>query len=124
MKIDRFLSGDHVVKDKNAAATLSKFSANPPGIGIEMEGLGVAEALDIAKMINDRVFKDTGSKEVPVPEYVIVKGISDLAEHDKNEPFDIHYFSDKILNVEEDQRQHVCTIMASTMVLRGSVQCS
>ena len=62
MKIDRFLSGDHVVKDKNAAATLSEFSVNPPGIGIEMEGLGVAEALDIVKMINGRVIKGTGSR--------------------------------------------------------------
>ena len=112
------------MKDKNAAATLSKFSANPPGIGIEMEGLGVAEALDIAKMINGRVIKGTGSKEVPVPEYVIVKGISDLAGHDKNELCDIQYFGEKKPNVEVNQRQQMCTIMASTMVLRGIVQYS
>ena len=122
-EIDRFISGDYVVKSKQAAEALSGFSVNPSDIGIEMEGLGVAEAVKIAEMINDRLIKDTDSK-VPVPEYVIVKGISDLAGHDKNEPCDIHYFGEKKLNVGEDQRQQMCTIMAATLVLRAIVHYS
>ena len=122
--INRFLSGDHVVKNKLLQNLLSKYSVKPSDIGIEMEGLGVAEALEIAEIINDRVDKGTVSKEVPVPEYVIVKGISDLAGHDKNKPCGIQYFGETIQDVGEDQRQQMCTIMAATLVLRAIVHYS
>ena len=118
--IDRFLSGDHVVESKSAAEHLSQFSVDPPNVAIEMEGLGVAEALDIAKMFNDQVFRNADIK-IPLPEYVIVKGKSDLAGHDKNEPCDIKFFGETKENVGEDERQQMCTIMAATLVLRAIV---
>ena len=119
-EIDRFLSGDHVVKSQSAAKDMSQFSVDPPNIAIEMEGLGVAEALKIAEMVNDRVIQDAGIK-IPLPEYIIVKGISDLAGHDKNEPCDILFFGEPKENVGEDERQQMCTIMAATLVLRAIV---
>ena len=118
--IDRFLSGDHVVKSRPTAEHLSQFSVDPPNVAIEMEGLGVAEALDIAKMFNDQVFRNADIK-IPLPEYVIVKGKSDLAGHDKNEPCDIKFFGETKENVGEDERQQMCTIMAATLVLRAIV---
>ena len=118
--IDRFLSGDHVVKSKPAAKHLSQYSVDPPNVAIEMEGLGVAEAVKIAETFNDWVFRDAGIK-IPLPEYVIVKGISDLAGHDKNKPCDIKFFGKTKENVDEDERQQMCTIMAATLVLRAIV---
>ena len=119
-EIDRFLSGDHVVKSEEAAVKLSQFGVDPTNVGIEMEGLGVAEALDIAEMINKMVIPGAGTK-IPLPEYVIVKGISDLAGHDKNLPCNIQFFGEEKEGVEEDHRQQMCTIMAATLVLRAIV---
>ena len=92
-KIDRFLSGDHVVKSSRTANDLSQHSVDPQNVAIEMEGLGVAEAVKIAETFNDWVFRDAGIK-IPLPEYVIIKGISDLAEHDKNMACDIKFFGE------------------------------
>ena len=118
--IDRFLSGDHVVKSEEAAEKLSQFGVDPTNVAIEMEGLGVAEALEVAEMVNRKVIQDT-SIEIPLPEYVIVKGISDLAGRDKKKPCNIQFFGEEKENIEEDRRQQMCTIMAATLVLRAIV---
>ena len=118
--IDRFLSGDHVVKSEEAAEKLSQFGVDPTNVAIEMEGLGVAEALEIAEMFNERAIQGAGIK-IPLPEYVIVKGISDLAGHDKNLPCNIQFFGEEKKDVEEVRRQQMCTIMAATLVLRAIV---
>ena len=119
-EIDRFLSGDHVVKSEEAAAVLSQYSVCPSNAAIEMEGLGVAEALEIAKLFNEWVIQDADRK-IPMPEYVIVKGISDLAGHDKNLPCNIQFFGEEKRDVQENHRQQMCTIMAATLVLRAIV---
>ena len=118
--IDRFLSGDHVVKSEDAAKKLSQFGVDPTNVAIEMEGLGVAEALEIAEMVNGKVIQDASIK-IPLPEYVIVKGISDLAGRDKKEACDIQFFGEEKKDVIEDHRQQMCTIMAATLVLRAIV---
>ena len=118
--IDRFLSGDHVVKSEEAAAVLSRYPVDPSNAVFEMEGLGVAEALDIAKVFNESVIQNADHK-IPLPEYVIVKGISDLARHDKNSRCNIQFFGEEKEDVEEDHRQQMCTIMAATLVLRAIV---
>ena len=48
----------------------------------------MAEALEVAKMINERVTQGADRK-IPMPEYVIVKGISDLVAHYKNLPYSV-----------------------------------
>ena len=99
---------------------MSQFSVDPTNVAIEMEGLGVAEALEIAEMFNERVIQDAGIK-IPLPEYVIVKGISDLADRDKNSPCNSQFFDEEKDIEEEDHRQQMCTIMAATLVLRAIV---
>ena len=118
--IDKILSGDHVVKSKDAADKLSQYLADKSIAAFEMEGLGVAEALEVAKMINEKVTQGADHK-IPMPEYVIVKGISDLVGHDKNLPCNIQFFGEEKKDVEEVRRQQMCTIMAATLVLRAIV---
>lgn len=118
--IDRFVSGDYVVKDKTIAEVLASYSVDEE-VGIEMEGLGVAEAVEIAKMINKDVIKGTDGRELALPEYVIVKGVSDIAGEGKKEPCDMHFFDQMEEAVVEDKRQQMCTIMAATLVLRAIV---
>ena len=117
--IDRFLSGDYVVKSEETAEVLWKHLADKSIAAIEMEGLGVAEALEVAKLINVKVIQD--EHKIPMPEYVIVKGISDLAGSGKNSKCDIKFFGKTMKNIEEDPRQQMCTIMAATLVLRAIV---
>ena len=118
--IDRFLSGDYVVKSEEAGEELSHFDVNPTDGAIEMEGLGVAEALQIAEIVNDQVISGA-KRKIPLPEYVIVKGISDLVSPDKKEPCKIRFFDEEKEDIEEDHRQQMCTIMAATLVLRAIV---
>ena len=119
-EIDRFLSGDHVVKSEKAAAVLSRYSVHPSNTVIEMEGLGVAEPLDIAKVFNEWVIQNADHK-IAMPEYVIVKAISDHAGCDKKLPCKIQLLGEEKEDIEEDLRQQMCTIMAATLVLRAIV---
>ena len=119
-RIDRFLSGDYVVKSEETAVVLRTYLADKSIAAIEMEGLGVAEALEVAKLINVNVIPDE-ERKIPMPEYVIVKGISDLAGNDKNSNCDIKFFGKAMKNIKEDHRQQMCTIMAATLVLRAIV---
>lgn len=118
--VDRFLSGDYVVKDEHIAEILSQRVPDPSTVGFEMEGLGVAEAVRIAKSINSKMplLADT---KLPLPEYVIVKGVSDRVGQDKNKPCNIQFFGQLVENIGEDERQQMSTMMAATLVLRAIV---
>ena len=118
--IGQFLSGDYVVKNEDVADYLSWLSPNPSA-GFEMEGLGVAEAVEIAKSINTKMPSDT---KLPLPEFVIVKGVSDPASKEKKDKFPMKYFDEELSDVEEDERQQRCTIMAAAHVLRTIVHFS
>ena len=115
------LSGDYVVKCQNAAGELSQLVPNSSTVGIEMESVGVAEAVETAKLINAQMPLPP-NVTVPLPEFVIVKGVSDLPGITKNDPCDIQFFDQLKENVGEDERQQMCTIMAATLVLRAIVQ--
>ena len=118
--VDRFLSGDYVVKDERIAEILSQRVPDPSTVGFEMEGLGVAEAVTIAKSINSKMPLFAGTK-LPLPEYVIVKSVSDHVGQDKNKPCRIQFFGQLEENIGEDERQQKSTIMAATLVLRAIV---
>ena len=88
--VDRFLSGDYVVKCEHVARVLSELVPDRSNVGIEMEGVGVAEAIRFAKLINTEMPLPLGVDKLPLPEFVIVKGVSDPAGIDKNEPCNIY----------------------------------
>ena len=103
-------SGDFVIKNNDIASQLLGSNSM---IGLEMEGLGVISAVDVC----DEFFPS----EKEQPDVVLVKGVSDTADGDKNKPKTCLYFSEKVPDVDETTRQHMCTVMSLTLVLRAII---
>jgi hypothetical protein len=105
-------SGDFVIKNDDIARQLC---GDRNKIGFEMEGLGVISAIDVC---NEFFPSEKGQ-----PDVIIVKGVSDTAGGDKNKPKTCRYFSEEVAMVDEKTRQHMCTVMSLTLVLRALIKC-
>ena len=80
-------------------------------IGIEMEGIGIATAIKIMKKL---------SNDEEVPEFIVVKGISDNADGAaKGAPARMTFFETTYENVYPDDRQVMAALMSLTLVTRA-----
>ena len=119
LKVDMY-SGDFVIKDEKAAEQLR---GNRRRVGFEMEGFGVIYALNVFKEFFSTWNPPEQSSSVAIdPDVVLVKGISDSAGEDKNDPKDTTFFSKTVRDVDEKTRQHMCTVMPLTLVLRAIIK--
>ena len=109
IKIVSMLSADLLVRDTSAAEERRQ-RLGEKRVGFEMEGFGVATAIDLHPI------KQTQPKK---PKVVLLKGVSDDASPDKNNSASIVFFSEKMDDVDEDTRQQMCTIMSLTVALRA-----
>lgn len=110
-------SGDFVIKNDDIARQLC---GDRNKIGFEMEGLGVISAIDVC---NEFFSFEKEQPKFEIPDVIIVKGVSDTAGGDKNKPKTCRYFSEKVAMVDEKTRQHMCTVMSLTLVLRALIKC-
>ena len=119
LKVDMY-SGDFVIKDEKAAEQLR---GNRRRVGFEMEGFGVIHALNVFKEFFSTWNPPEQSSSVAIdPDVVLVKGVSDNAGEDKNAPKDTIFFSETVRDVDEKTRQHMCTVMSLTLVLRAIIK--
>lgn len=74
-----------------------------------MEGVGVATAIKVAETLDFR----------NVPEFLIVKGISDNADGNKGATAPMLFFGTKYDAVHPDDRQVMATLQSVTLVARA-----
>ena len=106
-------SGDFVVKSSEKASEMAAGN-NPKPVMVEMEGKGIAEALEVAKKLE--ILPET-------TDFIVVKGISDwCTPSDKKQSACCRFFTERPLNVSPEKRQHMATIQSATLVLRAIAQ--
>ena len=106
-------SGDFVVKSSEKASEMAA-GENPKPVMVEMEGKGIAEALEVAKKL--QILPET-------TDFIVVKGVSDgCTSSSKNRNAPCHFFTEKLENASPEERQHMATIQSATLVLRAIAQ--
>lgn len=74
-----------------------------------MEGVGIATAIKVMKKLGNEV-----------PEFIVVKGISDDADGSaKGAPAPMNFFETRYENVYPDDRQVMAALMSVTLVTRA-----
>ena len=107
------LSGPLVVKEYNFANKIR--DASVPIAGIEMEAVGVLNAVQATKRVVEEVCP---SACVPVPEVTVVKGISDYAGDKGGCSKSFFYGRETNEVVDDDTRQLIATFHAVALVMR------
>lgn len=111
-QVHQYLSGPLVIKDFSFADKIRDTSV--PIAGIEMEAIGVVNAVLATKRIVDNICPES---DVPIPDVTVVKGISDYAgdKADKRKSF---FFGRETDEVDDDTRQQIATFHAAALVMR------
>ena len=106
-------SGDFVIKSAKKASQMAAGNDSKP-VMVEMEGKGIAEALEVAKKL--QILPETNN-------FIVVKGVSDrCTSSDKNQDAPCRFFTETLKNVSPEKRQHMATIQSATLVLRAIAQ--
>lgn len=112
-KVHQYLSGPLVIKEDSFADKI-----RDPGVpiaGIEMEAIGVVNAVLAIKRVVEKVCPE---KDVPIPDVTVVKGISDYAGDKAGHSKSFFFDRETVTEVDDDTRQKIATFNAAALVMR------
>ena len=108
-RADCILSGTLVIKNEKVAKDLR---GDRELVGIEMEGWGIAHNLHQKDKLD---LPGRFAKK----DFLIVKGVSDHADSDKNTPQSTLFLGEQTGPVDDEKRQEIATLQSTALVCRA-----